>query len=308
MFSSITFNKIRVLFYRLWLNYKNTYEFWNEQRQQIRARNPSRYSYYSAVEKSVFEHFGSPNYSTSGHLFFQVTIPNSLVLCIPLYSAHYYGIRSVEDSNCALILSLAETRISVCSSGCFVSDGCFRNFCVKFVDDFDAASSDWQMDLDIRNSDQNGGFVPEGTYQICSKTTAPKDELSPAEWLLNIQWQMKGIDINLNSQIAKMSSLLVSTLTSLTTDEDDRISAQPDKNTSVSSATAAASECQMQQTTGVSFMVGEESAHQANKTQLERSMNEQSKVVCELVNSGAKEDAVEMERRKLQDLESQVKY
>lgn len=65
----------------LWLNYKNTYEFWNEQREQIR-KLPSRQLLQpfdrergqSARRNTVFEQFANVNFPSTGPLFLQVKV------------------------------------------------------------------------------------------------------------------------------------------------------------------------------------------------------------------------------------------
>lgn len=64
-----------------------------------------------------------------------------MYLCVPLYRAHYAGLRSVGDeSNCALIVSLEDTAIAICSYGALVSSGRFKGFCVNFAENFDSAA------------------------------------------------------------------------------------------------------------------------------------------------------------------------
>lgn len=60
----------------LWLNYKNAYEFWNEQRSQIRPkalRPPFEIKRDAGAAGSVFEQLGSPPLLASGSLFLQVS-------------------------------------------------------------------------------------------------------------------------------------------------------------------------------------------------------------------------------------------
>ena len=47
------------------------------------------------------------------------------------------------------------------------------------------------------------------------------DSNSNAKWILNIKWEMQGIDVHLDTNIGKRLSLLGDTLTSLTGEEDE---------------------------------------------------------------------------------------
>lgn len=42
-----------------------------------------------------------------------------------------------------------------------------------------------------------------------------------AKWILNVQWQMEGVDIHLDTNIGKQLSALFKTLTALTSVEDE---------------------------------------------------------------------------------------
>ena len=47
------------------------------------------------------------------------------------------------------------------------------------------------------------------------------DSNSNAKWILNIKWEMQGIDVHLDTNIGKRLSALGDTLTSLTGEEDE---------------------------------------------------------------------------------------
>lgn len=64
--------------------------------------------------------------------------------------------------------------------------------------------------------------VSEGTYEVCSRTTVAKNFSENAKWLLNVKWQMEGVDIHLDVNIGKQLSTLGHTLTTLSSfDEED---------------------------------------------------------------------------------------
>lgn len=49
----------------------------------------------------------------------------------------------------------------------------------------------------------------------------PLDPNSNAKWIVNIKWEMQGIDVHLDTNIGKRLSALGHTLTSLAGDEDE---------------------------------------------------------------------------------------
>lgn len=73
--------------------------------------------------------------------------------------------------------------------------------------------------------------VPDGTYEVCSRTiNAGAPPVPPqgggvasgaaagstnAKWILNVLWQMRGIDIHLDTNIGKRLSAIGSTVTTL---------------------------------------------------------------------------------------------
>lgn len=104
-----------------------------------------------------------------------------------------------------LVISLNETAIYACSSGCVVSKGQFSNFCLRFTENFNLAAAEWappalfqpsqlsqkqQSQLFYYQEAMMGGsgvgrtirpflinswIVPYGNYEICSSTIeAPK--------------------------------------------------------------------------------------------------------------------------------------
>lgn len=51
--------------------------------------------------------------------------------------------------------------------------------------------------------------VSEGSYEVCSKTSkAYKDEetgnVENAKWILNIQWQMTGVEVQVDTDIGQL--------------------------------------------------------------------------------------------------------
>ena len=69
----------------------------------------------------------------------------------------------------------------------------------------------------------NAMVVPEGTYEICSRTmtVAPGNTKKNIKWMMNINWKMQGLDVHLDTNIGQRLSMLGSTLTSLARDQSD---------------------------------------------------------------------------------------
>jgi len=58
--------------------------------------------------------------------------------------------------------------------------------------------------------------VPDGTYEVCSRTINANGPHVNAKWILNVLWKMRGIDIHLDTNIGKRLSAIGSTVTTLT--------------------------------------------------------------------------------------------
>lgn len=103
-----------------------------------------------------------------------------------------------------------------------LTEDLISGFCLRFADDFEVSWDDWKPDESL-DYVLNAMVVPEGTYEVCSQTAnaQPNDPHSNPKWFLNITWQMKGLDVHLDSNIGKRLSALGSTLTSLTGDQGE---------------------------------------------------------------------------------------
>jgi len=181
----------------VWLNYKNAYEYWNEQRASLNkevltATQPS-------TEKLPSDKIPvSPNLGT---IFLQLTVED-MGICVPLnplpqvcnyvYKIYFkililyfifkttWGLnRSIFmdfESCSAVVITLESTSISACSSGSLVSKGRFIGLCLRFADDFDSSLDDWKPDItnELVSTAMNLCIVSEGTYEVCSRTTSQK--------------------------------------------------------------------------------------------------------------------------------------
>lgn len=117
--------------------------------------------------------------------------------------------KPAEESGAALVLTLESTQISACSCGSLVSKGKFTGFCLRFADDFEVSWDDWKPSKEP-SVVINDLVVPNGTYEVCSRTINAQ-ALSPnsnAKWILNINWQMRGLNVHLDTDIGKRLSAL----------------------------------------------------------------------------------------------------
>ncbi|XP_028294367.1 bridge-like lipid transfer protein family member 1 isoform X3 [Gouania willdenowi] len=227
-----------------WLNYKAAYDNWNEQR--LALNKDIHVATKEVVDKlPVIQQSSAQAFST---LFLQLTV-NDLGICLPITNTSQRGQaaategtnsasgasssvgqqkngqkanHSVDfDTGSALVLTIESTLITACSSESLVSKGHFKNFCIRFAEGFETTWDDWKPevrgDLVI-----NACVVPDGTYEVCSRTTGQSsaESSSAGTWTLNVLWKMCGIDVHMDPNIGKRLNALGNTLTSLTGEED----------------------------------------------------------------------------------------
>jgi hypothetical protein len=229
----------------VWLNYKNAYEYWDEQRAIAlhNVTNSPILSPQGPVQQAFPTQAQMPGQSLQG-LFLQLTF-DDLGICLPItHLSHPHQMTSLgnrlttsydSELKSALVVTLESTTISASSHGTLVSKGKFKGLCFRFADDFETSLDDWKPDANDP-SIMNIGVVSEGTYEICSRTTtgqlftqsmsnqtAGSSSVSreEAKWFLNVSWKMEGFDIHVDTSIGKQLSGLFSTLTALAGDDID---------------------------------------------------------------------------------------
>ncbi|KAG1701700.1 hypothetical protein GQR58_004725 [Nymphon striatum] len=301
----------------VWLNYKNAYEYWNEQRANL---NKEVLTATQQVFEKVPQFSNLTTSQTVSTLFLQLTI-DDLGICLPLNS--YTGLlnnRMAESElKSALVVTLESTRISACSCRSLVSKGRFTDLCLRFADDFETSLDDWKPDP-CDSSNMNLFVVSEGTYDVCSQTVTPQSSEN-AKWILNVQWQMEGVDIHVDTNIGKQLSSLFNTLTALTGDdqtcEEDKSPAEKatlshEKNSHYSRSHVINNEApptakSITQESALPLYVFDPIVDAKKRSRLiEKEMNEQAKIVNDLKFLGASENTIEQELKHLQELESLV--
>ena len=225
----------------------------------------------------------------------------------PLFHLPYYFILLRLHWNFSII---------ACSSGSLVSKGKFSNLCLRFADDFETSLDDWKPDM-TDSSIMNLCVVSDGTYEVCSRTIAAKQPngtsstlTSPshlpftenAKWFLNVQWQMEGVDIHLDTNVGKQLSALGHTLTMLTGAEEapfpvdyDSDDNEPIDGTRVS-----------QESILPPFMFDPNLDNRSRSKLMEKEMNEQAKIINDLRTLGASHGTIELEMKRLHELETIV--
>ncbi|KAG5265649.1 hypothetical protein AALO_G00244800 [Alosa alosa] len=199
-----------------WLNYKAAYDNWKS--ESLKLHSDIHVATKEVVDKlPAIQQTSVQAFST---LFLQLTV-NDLGICLPITNSTPANHSIDFDTGSALVLTIESTLITACSSESLVSKGHFKNFCIRFAEGFETSWDDWKPEL-RGDMVMNACVVPDGTYEVCSKTTgAPAaDSNSAGKWTLNVLWKMCGIDVHMDPNIGKRLNALGITLTSLTGEED----------------------------------------------------------------------------------------
>ncbi|XP_069959318.1 bridge-like lipid transfer protein family member 1 isoform X14 [Cherax quadricarinatus] len=296
----------------VWLNYKNAYEYWSEQRASLNKE-------VLTATQQVFEKV--PQFSSlssaahiTNNVYLQLTV-DDIGICLPLNPCRTvsHQVDSTETRD-ALVVTLESTIISACNSGSLVCKARFKGFCMRFAPEFETSLDDWKPDF--KDTTINLCTVSEGTYEVCSRTVAGHSEKAEnAKWLLNVQWQMEGVDLHLDVNIGKHLSALARTLTMLTGapdtagpqanyDSDDDVD-HIDPATSQQESSALRRQFTFNESLPAFIFDPSLDARQRAKL-LEIEMNEQAKTVNDLKMLGASASTIEQEMRRLQELEAVV--
>ena len=219
----------------VWLNYKNAYDYWTEQRGGwvlTESLTVSDRLLDSNRLGQLTSQLGvSPG--SLGTLFLQLTV-DDMGICMPLNTAPGSGsggggnttsgggiigsagrgptaTSNNEPETCsAVVITLENSSISACSSGSLVSKGKFTGLCLRFADDFETGLDDWKPDVEGDPTIMNLCVVSEGTYEVCSRTVTPATTSADqnAKWILHVGWQMEGVDTHFDTSIGKQFSAL----------------------------------------------------------------------------------------------------
>ncbi|KAK3599977.1 hypothetical protein CHS0354_012630 [Potamilus streckersoni] len=293
----------------VWLNYKNAYEYWTEQRMVL---NKEVLTATRQVMNRLPQIAPSSPQSLST-LFLQLTV-DDIGLCVPVSPPTPVGTSRVGDEpGSAMVLTIQSTQISACSKGSLVSKGKFTDFCLRIADDFETSLDDWNPnpnDFPVMNA----CVVPEGTYEVCSRTINKQstDVSSNAKWILNVKWDMMGIDVHLDYNLGKSLSALGKTLTALTGEEEedylwDELMEETEADGCMEEVPIDQNETILRRQSTVadclpSFVYDSSVDPKLRARLIEKEMNEQARLVQELRESCAVQSRIDAETRKLEEL------
>ncbi|ELW62631.1 hypothetical protein TREES_T100015065 [Tupaia chinensis] len=219
------------------------------------------------------------------------------------------------DTGSALVLTIESTLITACSSESLVSKGHFKNFCIRFADGFETSWDDWKPEI-RGDLVMNACVVPDGTYEVCSRTTgqAAAESSSAGTWTLNVLWKMCGIDVHMDPNIGKRLNALGNTLTTLTGEEDIddiadlnsvNIADLSDEDEVDTMSPTIHTEAIDYRRQGASSNQPELRGRKIMKRIVDiRELNEQAKVIDDLKKLGASEGTINQEIQRYQQLES----
>ncbi|KJH51749.1 hypothetical protein DICVIV_02060 [Dictyocaulus viviparus] len=196
----------------LWLNYKNTYDYWRAERSRVfRASSKRSNSFQQTV-------FSQPQTSQGFDVNLSLVINNGMYVCMPLYS------QDLTDGMPALVLSLQKSDVTVCIMKELACQASFHGFKLNFIDNFDELSLSESVKEATGEMQTNFFFFPQGTYQLCSQASG---DAAGAKWVLSVRSQMRGMVIDLDQRIGKLAKMVVNTFSSLGDSEnymDDKLS------------------------------------------------------------------------------------
>ncbi|XP_056152226.1 bridge-like lipid transfer protein family member 1 [Lampris incognitus] len=294
-----------------WLNYKAAYDNWNEQRLALNK------DIHMATKEVVDKLPGIQQTSAQAFstLFLQLTV-NDLGICLPITTTSQTS-RSIDcDTGSALVLTIESTLITACSSESLVSKGHFKNFCIRFAEGFETSWDDWKPEV-RGDLVMNACVVPDGTYEVCSRTTGqPSAESSSAgTWTLNVLWKMCGIDVHMDPNIGKRLNALGNTLTSLTGEEDmdditdlnsvNMADLSDEEEGDTMSPTIHNEAIDPRRQMAMGNQVVDARGRKFTKRLVDiRELNEQAKVIDDLKKLGASEGTINQEIQRYQQLES----
>ncbi|WKY07937.1 hypothetical protein Q1695_007437 [Nippostrongylus brasiliensis] len=144
----------------LWLNYKNTYDYWRAERSKlVRAANAA------SKRNTGIQHamFSPPAAAQNFDVSLTLAINNGMYVCMPLYS------QDLTDGMPALVLSLQKSDVTVCIMKELACQASFHGFKLNFIDNFDELSLCESVKEATGNTQTNYIFFPQGTYQLCSQ-------------------------------------------------------------------------------------------------------------------------------------------
>ena len=172
---------------------------------------------------------------------------------------------------------------------------------MRFADDFETTLDDWKPNHN--EPIMNVCVVSEGTYEVCSRTTAAK-KMENAKWLLNVKWQMEGVDIHLDINIGKHLSSLGHTLTMLTGFEEEEANLESPDSDEGEQAPRDNFGRRREFENLPAFVFDPTIDSKKRSFMMEKEMAEQLKIINDLRTLGATHGTIAHEERRLQELQA----
>ncbi|CEF63634.1 Fragile site-associated protein, C-terminal domain-containing protein [Strongyloides ratti] len=270
----------------LWLNYKNTYDFWRKERDKFYSSTVEEKDEYDILRNDINE-----TQSSDMNLNLSLSIQNGLYICMPLYST------DCNDNLSALLVSLQRSEITVSIKKELACAADFNSFKISFIENFDEHSlSDSWLEKNTGDSNHsNFCYFPHGSYKLFSSASKPKEENERAKWILSIKSHMKGMTIDFSDKIGKFLSLLTQTFSNFGNNDD--LDYHPEDNSGYVDEEINAD---LSDSDEEFYSLGE---GEDRTRWLERKMHQKSILVTDLMQCRLDEIKIEHERRKLHKLE-----
>uniref|UniRef100_A0A0N5B9N6 FSA_C domain-containing protein n=1 Tax=Strongyloides papillosus TaxID=174720 RepID=A0A0N5B9N6_STREA len=269
----------------LWLNYKNTYDFWRKERDKFYSSTVDEKDEYDMLRNDVNE-----TESSDMNLNLSLSIQNGLYVCMPLFST------DCNDNLSALLISLQRSEITVSIKKELACAADFNSFKISFIENFDEHSlSDSWLEKNTGDSNHsNFCYFPHGSYKLFSSASKPKEN-ERAKWVLSIKSHMKGMTIDFSDKIGKFLSLLTQTFSNFGNFDDFDVNQE-----SISVIGDDEINADLSDSDEEFHSLGE----REDRTRwLERKMHQKSILVTDLMQCHLDEIKIEHERRKLHKLE-----
>ncbi|CAD6189800.1 unnamed protein product [Caenorhabditis auriculariae] len=144
----------------LWLNYKNTYDYWRSERnkvvQEVKIKQePSQNTVFSPPIQDV-------------DMNLSLAINNGMYMCMPLYTC------DVTEGMPALVISLQKSELSVLVKRELSCKASFESFKLSFIDDFDEQALSESFREATGSMQTNYFYFPQGRYTLYSLNRCPR--------------------------------------------------------------------------------------------------------------------------------------
>ncbi|OQV26228.1 hypothetical protein BV898_00346 [Hypsibius exemplaris] len=268
-----------VIFY---INYKNAYEYWYEQRHgTVPASSSSRSK--KAPPSHLQQVVAQRAIQTIHDSIYVIELfISQMYICMPLPTSTHKNTNTSSDRDTpdmAVLVSLDRTKVRAVLTESIIVSGTFDLFRLCFTEDRGP-----HYDYTGRQDDfTNYCFVPKGYLEVTSRTAKKEvTESGLPKWDLYFKWDMNGIETHMDPSIGKIISNLSDAMT-LFTGEDGGDSSEANNEDVF------------------------RPKHGRNRTRLmEKQMQIHAKIFSELQSEGASQQDIQTEAEKLKRIEQGI--